>query len=245
MQFWQAYHIQSVGGADIYYGAVIFPSGRVYEGRYGGWLANNGGAYSCCVRGFGVCLAGSFNSEFPSLAALETLVRLGVEAREVLHQERYWGHRDCAAYDSRNRGNDCPGQRLYDWLPVLRRAVETGEGKEEDEKVNDFIRQELNEKGQGIFAGMDVAVFNAFGLGSDSCHLRVNIGEKRPLMGFATDIVSGAIFKSAPDLKSDGFVGTVRPITDAFPGTVKTARYWIALHMPVDDAMKFRGFIQK
>lgn len=136
MRFWQSYH-QSSGGADIFYGAVVFPSGRAYEGRAGGWHSNNGGAYGCNGRGFGVCVAGKYNSAYPTLAALETLVKLALEAHEVLNipADRYWGHRDCAVYDPRNRGNDCPGEMLYRWLPTLRGVVAnhgTERGEEEE-----------------------------------------------------------------------------------------------------------------
>ena len=141
MRFWQAYHQgPAMRGADLYYGAVIFPSGRAYEGRYGGWWANNGGAYGCNVRGFGVCLAGDFTNTFPTMAALETLVKLGLEAREVLRVDpgRYWGHRDCAVYHEKNRGNSCPGEMLYNWLPVLRKTVAAGNVEEEEEEVKIF-----------------------------------------------------------------------------------------------------------
>jgi len=127
MQFWQLYH-QKIGGADIYYGAVIFPSGRVYEGRYGGWLANNGGAYGCCNRGFGACLAGDFTDEFPTLEALDSLIHLGLAAKGVLNiaPDRYWGHRDCCSYNTKNCGNECPGQMLYNWLPALKETMKNG-----------------------------------------------------------------------------------------------------------------------
>ena len=135
MRSWQKYHMDRWDAADIMYNAVIFPSGRTYEGRYGGWKANGGGAFSCNQRGFGVCLAGDFTNEFPSLEALEALVKLAIEARDVLgiHPDRYWGHRDCALYDTRNRGNSCPGEMFYNWLPVLRRTVGVDGAKEENE----------------------------------------------------------------------------------------------------------------
>lgn len=134
MQFWQLYH-QNIGGADIYYGAVIFPSGRAYEGRYGGLLANNGGAYSCCKRGFGVCLAGNFTHALPTPAALNTLKSIAKETYAVLNIQvnRYWGHRDCCQYDSRNCGNECPGEALYWWLPSLRNHLDQPDGEEEED----------------------------------------------------------------------------------------------------------------
>jgi hypothetical protein len=148
MRFWQAYHQgPAMKGADIYYGAVIFPSGQAYEGRTGGWLANNGGAYGCNTRGFGVCMAGNFNDHAPTVAALDTLIRLALEAKDVLGlpADRYWGHRDCAAYDPRNRGNDCPGQVLYDWLPALRNIAAGGQ-KEDEEMLRsaDSVGQEFH-----------------------------------------------------------------------------------------------------
>ena len=141
MWFWQHYHFQAWDAADIMYNAVIFPSGRAYEGRYGGWLANGGGAFGCNQRGFGVALAGDFNTEMPSIEALNTLIHLALEARSAIQvpAERYWGHRDCWVYDSRNKGNDCPGNMFYAWLPTLQAVVAKG-GQEAQKELEEFMQ---------------------------------------------------------------------------------------------------------
>ncbi|MFA4972884.1 MAG: peptidoglycan recognition family protein [bacterium] len=244
MRGWQAYHQGT--GADIYYGAVIFPSGRAYEGRQGGWWVNNGAAYGCNQRGFGACIAGDFTDELPTVEALNTLVHLGLEARNELHisPDLYWGHRDCFICDDRNRGNECPGEMLYDWLPVLRKTMATVQPeKEGDDDVIDFEKQSLQEKGQGILADNEVDVWTAFAAGSDYLHARANHGAKCKVMAFAADVSTGNVF--GPEVWELGaYAGSIRRLSELVFGTRDSGDYWVSLHMLPDDSACFRGFVR-
>ena len=247
MRFWQAYHQGPLmKGADIYYGAVVFPSGRAYEGREGGWWANNGGAYGCCVRGFGTCLAGDFTSEFPTIAALDTLVHLALEAKGVLAvpSDRHWGHRDCALCDSRNKGNECPGEMFYNWLQMLRKTVASGAmDKKEDDKVVDLTKQDAQENGQKEFAGKKVDVYQAYGKGSDYLHVRINVAPERPFMVFFNRDSDGASFGPVL-ISSRGFAGFVGRLVDWIKGVREADYGWLGVHILPEDSPAFRGFIR-
>jgi len=128
MRGYQDYHMRN-GAIDIYYGVVIFPSGRAYVGRQGSPFTNNGGAYGTHHLGFGVCLPGNYMSKLPTPTALQKLVevcRFGLTTFG-LTPDRIMGHRDCGDLDYRNATNSCPGNSLYNYLPEIRRLTQISE----------------------------------------------------------------------------------------------------------------------
>jgi len=231
MWFWQAYH-QSIGGADIYYGIVVFPSGRAYEGRYGGLLANNGGAYGCCGRGLGVALPGNFTHELPTIEALDTLVHIGLDAKEELHipPDNYIGHRDCCEYHTKNCGNECPGNLFYNWIPVLRSVVDIEEKGEEDE---DMPKIKLDRRGGDFGADGYVHAIDAKLEHDDVVEFFADVNDDYSIVIYAHPMyVEGYI--STGDFKAGGYSGKVKggefnvcDITKNFSG-----KAWITVHSP-------------
>lgn len=115
----QALHIrrhQTAGWRypDIAYSFVVFPSGRVYEGRgfgiYGYHTQNHN------WTGHGIALAGDYRTQSPTAVSLEacrSLIARGIEAGAVAGAYRLGGHRDVAS-------TACPGDQLYARLDDLR-----------------------------------------------------------------------------------------------------------------------------
>jgi hypothetical protein len=145
-----SYHVQVRGWNDIGYNFLVDEQGRIYEGRWsreyrsgevptGEDLEGRGviGAHAenHNTGSVGVSLLGTFTSQVPTAAAQDALRQLlawkadrhGVD---VLVSDPYTrvsdgatvvfpnlaGHRDTKA-------TSCPGDRLYDMLPLVRRQV--------------------------------------------------------------------------------------------------------------------------
>lgn len=120
-----AYHAVTLGWGDIGYNFVVDWQGRVYEGRYGG--PNVVGAHTAGYNTgtLGVAVLGDFSATNPPSAALDALARLirtrvpnldpaGIGSfRDLVDVPNIGGHRD---YNL----TECPGDRLYAQLPVLR-----------------------------------------------------------------------------------------------------------------------------
>lgn len=120
-----AYHAVTLGWGDIGYNFVIDWQGRVYEGRYGG--PNVVGAHTAGYNTgtLGIAVLGEFTSVSPPRAALDALTRLiqsrapqldpaGIGPfRDLFDVPHIGGHRD---YNI----TECPGDALYDQIPVLR-----------------------------------------------------------------------------------------------------------------------------
>ncbi len=126
-----AYHTQSRGWCDIGYNFLVDRYGTVFAGRAGGIRNSVRGAHAgdYNVDTTGISLMGNFEDASPTDAMKSALVRLIAWRMGTAYHGAYegaivegkWfkrisGHRDAMA-------TACPGQRVYDWLPRLRKRV--------------------------------------------------------------------------------------------------------------------------
>ncbi|MCL2453767.1 MAG: N-acetylmuramoyl-L-alanine amidase [Micrococcales bacterium] len=113
---------QSRFGTGISYNAVIFPSGRAYQGvswnRRGTHTANRNSTSRS------ICFAGNLDTHQPTAAALSTAAAIYADGRGT-----WWaagaplrGHRDVAA-------TACPGRYLYARLADIRSGAGTSSGQ--------------------------------------------------------------------------------------------------------------------
>ena len=119
------YHAVTLGWTDIGYNFLIDVYGNVYEGRYGGPGVVGGHALEYNPGSIGIALIGSFDDEWPPVAAQEALVRLirtrasqidPAAAADWLDWgdvPNICGHGDVIA-------TDCPGTDLQSVLPAIR-----------------------------------------------------------------------------------------------------------------------------
>ena len=98
----QNFHQNTRGWSDIGYSYLIFPSGRIYEGR--GW-----GVRGAHCPGHNdepsVAFVGSFGDHLPTRSAREALLYV----KSITKAGSYKGHRD-------GYSTSCPGSVLYGWL---------------------------------------------------------------------------------------------------------------------------------
>ncbi|MEZ4773956.1 MAG: N-acetylmuramoyl-L-alanine amidase [Bacteroidia bacterium] len=124
-------HVNTNGWCDIGYNWLIDPNGMIYEGRGGG--NNVKGAHFCGYNSgtMGVCMLGNFENAEPTAAALTSLTQLlawkSCDANIGPNTSSYHlssgktlmtisGHQDgCSTL--------CPGNNLYNKLPLLRNNV--------------------------------------------------------------------------------------------------------------------------
>lgn len=95
-------------GAGISYSAVVMPSGRVFEGHGINRSSSHTSGYN--THGIGICIAGNYDRDEPTPAALESAAWVLTEfkRRGQLRTARYnGGHRDSGFATS------CPGNRLH------------------------------------------------------------------------------------------------------------------------------------
>ena len=99
-------------GTGISYNALVFPSGRAYQGVSFHRRGTHTGGHNSTVRS--ICYVGNFENDLPTDAALAKGAALIAEGRN-----RWWrfnapinGHRDYKA-------TACPGRNLYSWLDEL------------------------------------------------------------------------------------------------------------------------------
>ncbi len=126
-----AYHTQSRGWCDIGYNFLVDRYGTVYEGRAGGIRKAVRGAHSgdYNVNSTGISLMGEFTNTTPTEAMRRSLITLVAWRLGVAYQGGYGRARINGAVFKRISGHRdamstaCPGQRVYDWLPTLRRKV--------------------------------------------------------------------------------------------------------------------------
>lgn len=125
-------HTQTNGWSDIGYNWLVDGNGVVYQGRahnFNGFVdvigAHTGGSNT---NSMGVCVIGHYTTVMPTQNAINSLMRVlawkandkGIDVR-VRNIHPYTGrnyhtisgHRDGSA-------TECPGQRLYNYLPTLR-----------------------------------------------------------------------------------------------------------------------------
>lgn len=109
----------SRGFCDISYSFIIFPSGRVYEGR--GWkkVGAHTEGYNSVAHAF--CFAGNFETQAPSRKALEAagaLHKKGVRWHRIARNAVILGHRQ-----AQGAATACPGKHLYDALGAIRKSA--------------------------------------------------------------------------------------------------------------------------
>jgi uncharacterized protein (TIGR03437 family) len=127
-----SFHVFDRQYSDLGYNYLIDPEGVIYEGRSGG--DNVLGAHFSAVNGgtMGVALIGTFISQLPTPKARESLRRLlawkadqrgltpyiaTLHGSSGLLLKVIAGHREGPA------PTQCPGDRLFAWLPLLRVEV--------------------------------------------------------------------------------------------------------------------------
>jgi hypothetical protein len=137
--YWD-FHVNSNGWDDIAYNWLIDPNGVLYEGRGSGVLGSH---FSCMNTGTtGICMIGDFQATEPSPAAmnmLEDMIAWELCDKQLNAPDTTYhnasrlmlpvisSHRDgnsSPAPNSCASGTVCPGDRLYEKLPALRRDVE-------------------------------------------------------------------------------------------------------------------------
>ncbi len=126
-----AFHVKGRGWNDIGYNFLVDRFGRLWEGRYGGTTKAVIGAHTLNYNSwsFGISAIGNFTSTTPPAAMTSSISRLiawkltihGIQmpASATINGKSFWrvsGHRDA-------NSTACPGQRLYNALPAIRRSV--------------------------------------------------------------------------------------------------------------------------
>jgi len=130
---------------------------------------------------------------------------------------------------------------IANWL-VRHRGCRERQKQKEDEKVVDLVRQELQEQGQGIFAGKSVDVWTGYGGADDYLHLRINAPETRKVVAFLN-----VCYPAPRDLKPlvldcDSWRGRVIKLSDM---GLKSGEFaWVAVHLLPEDSKRFRGFLR-
>jgi N-acetylmuramoyl-L-alanine amidase len=124
-----AYHVTGRGWRDIGYNFLIDRFGRTWEGRYGGIDQAVVGAHTegYNSNAFGTSVLGTYTSKEPEPDVIASYKRLfawkfylhgvtpsiSVPYPDQKSLQPVAGHRDTTA-------TECPGQRLYDWIPNIR-----------------------------------------------------------------------------------------------------------------------------
>ncbi len=106
----QNYHQNEKGWADIAYNFVIFPSGRIAQGR--GWNTVGAATYNWNSRSLSFCFAGNYETSQPaqqSLNACRALLAEALRQRYLTSDFILRGHRDVSS-------TACPGSYLYPQL---------------------------------------------------------------------------------------------------------------------------------
>ncbi len=120
------FHTISRDWGDIGYNYLIDPAGHIYEGRAGGDMAI--AAHTLCKNNgsLGIALLGNFQNETPTTAALQALQSL-IKAKSQTYNidtqgmSLFYGDLLPNIIGHRNvRATSCPGEQLYNLLPVLR-----------------------------------------------------------------------------------------------------------------------------
>lgn len=130
------FHANTRGWDDIGYNWLIDANGVIYEGRGEERL----GAHFSCMNEetVGICLIGNFEEDKPTEAALEALQQFvaweahkgsidittkGYHASAQIELDFLAGHSDGGASPLACSSTICPGENLYNELPLLRSAI--------------------------------------------------------------------------------------------------------------------------
>lgn len=140
------YHAITRGWGDIGYNYIIDQQGRVYEGRYGGEGVVGGHAGPGNIGSIGIAILGSYDEDGEEVpqAAIESLAKL-ISIKSKIHNinpEGYGtfrgsiranviGHRDIM-------DTTCPGDNLYDILPVIASMAKSINDEDKPKFVKDY-----------------------------------------------------------------------------------------------------------
>lgn len=126
------WHAISKGWGDIGYNYIIDPKGNIYEGRYGGDGVVGAHAGRANIGSIGIAVLGNYQENDVPQPVIDSLVALikqktaqyGIDPTgkssfrgEML--DNILGHRDVMS-------TACPGEKLYDKLPLIRVAAKGG-----------------------------------------------------------------------------------------------------------------------
>lgn len=98
----QSFHQNTRGWSDIGYSYVVFPSGRIYEGRGYGVIGAHCPGHNTEPS---VAVAGSYDDHLPTPQAREALSFVA----KVTKARKWRGHRE-------GFSTSCPGDKFYGWV---------------------------------------------------------------------------------------------------------------------------------
>lgn len=108
----QNFQMDTNGWSDIGYNFLVDQSGKVYEGRSGGWLAIGAHAGGQNTAWIGVCWIGHSGNVTPTSAALAAIRWLYDEANQLAGRRLdVRGHGQVPG-----QATKCPGSRLREWI---------------------------------------------------------------------------------------------------------------------------------
>jgi hypothetical protein len=142
------YHAMTRGWGDIGYNYIVDLNGRVYEGRYGGEGVIGAHAGPGNHGSIGIMILGSYQNESATEASIVGMSKLIYEKSKIHNfatagmsmfrgtsSPNILGHRDMMS-------TQCPGDMLYERLPVVRTLSSQGfQQKEKFVKDYDFQNQ--------------------------------------------------------------------------------------------------------
>ncbi|MBT3704372.1 SpoIID/LytB domain-containing protein [Candidatus Peregrinibacteria bacterium] len=156
------YHSVTRGWGDIGYNYIIDPQGRVYEGRQGGEGVVGGHAGPGNIGSIGIAVLGSYDDPGEDLpqAALESLAKL-IALKSKYHninpegygsfrgaiRQNVIGHRDVMS-------TECPGDNIYDRLPLISKMAKSLMDSDRPKFVNDY---DFIDKSETYYFEMDPA----------------------------------------------------------------------------------------
>lgn len=109
----EAFHKNDRGWAGIAYNFVVYPSGRIHEGR--GWGRVGAHAGGMNSKSVGIAFGMDAENHAPtaeSMDAARLLIQHGVSEGHIRPDYQVSGHRD-------HKGTECPGDKLYGRLEEL------------------------------------------------------------------------------------------------------------------------------
>lgn len=123
---------QRQGWAGIGYHFFIDHSGHVFRGRPEWAVGAHAYGHNSCS--LGVCLAGNFCDQFPSVGQLKSLIYLTADlcARSWIDVDAVFGHGYIPGGD---RDTECPGSNLMAVMPLIRDRVAAILRSEEFERL--------------------------------------------------------------------------------------------------------------
>ena len=111
------YHI-SLGWGDIGYHYFITADGKITPGRSEQTVGAHCKASNMNFQSIGICLAGNFMNETPTVPQLNALLRLTtfLSGKYIIKKDNVLGHREVT-----NAKTLCPGDHLLDWAIKYRK----------------------------------------------------------------------------------------------------------------------------